>query len=100
MAAGFGLASRLLVNVTFHNGSGCSRFQFGTATETFFGNVPFHPADFDTLEIEIQKAPAVVRGRFCFAGPVFSLTGLADGLAASKPFDWMNLAISPLDGRI
>jgi hypothetical protein len=71
MVAGFGLASRLLVGVTFHNGSGCSRFQFGTATETFFGNVPFHPADFDTLEIEIQKAPAIVRGRFCFAGPVF-----------------------------
>jgi hypothetical protein len=42
-------------------------FQFETATETFFGNVPFHPAEIATLEIEIQKTPAIIRGRFCFA---------------------------------
>jgi hypothetical protein len=42
-------------------------FQFETATETFFRNVPFRPADFATLETEIPKAPAIIRGRFCFA---------------------------------
>jgi hypothetical protein len=58
---------RLLVSFKFHQAPDCSRFQFETATETFFGNVPIHPVDFATLEIEIQKAPAIIRGRFCFA---------------------------------
>jgi hypothetical protein len=46
--------------------------QFETATETFFRNVPFHPVDFATLEIEIQKAPAIIRGRFYFADRFFA----------------------------
>jgi hypothetical protein len=42
----------------------CSWFQFETVTELFFRYVPFHPVDFATLEIEIQKTPAILRGRF------------------------------------
>jgi hypothetical protein len=50
-------------------------FQFGTATDTFLRNVPVPPVDFATLGIEIQKAPAILRGRFHLL-TAFSLTEL------------------------
>jgi hypothetical protein len=58
--------------------------------------VPFHPADFAILEIEIQKAPAI-RGRFCFA---VSISLQRKDLASAKSFAETNLAITPLDGHI
>jgi hypothetical protein len=89
----------------FHNGPDCSRFQFETATETFFRNVPFHPIDFDTLEIEIQKSARDPSRAFPFAGRFFANRTSANGFLlllspAFKSFDWTNLAPSPLTGRI
>jgi hypothetical protein len=39
-------------------------FQFETKTGSFSENLPFHTVDFATLEIDIDKAPATIRGRF------------------------------------
>jgi hypothetical protein len=53
--------------------------------------VPFHPIDFDTLEIEIQKAPAILRGRFHLLAAI-SLTGFEPTA--------LKLPLSLLTGRI
>jgi hypothetical protein len=67
------------------------RFQFETATSTFFKNLPVCPIDFATLEIERQETPAAIPRAFPFHGwpECPSL--------ASKPFDWTNLATSCME---
>jgi hypothetical protein len=80
----------------------CIQFQFETVTDTFFRNVPFHPVDFDTLEIEIQKTPAIIAGvSICW--PLFADRTSANGFGcfqvlcldefSDKSFGWTILAI-------